>query len=120
MVLYHITYFYNYLTRTNNLPIHRLVAGLGVGAISARGFTILYNLEGFLCGAFLFKPLLVAPLDPSLIILVVVLVGGTMPFGGNFGGFCSKWLLLIGDEEIGRGFGGLGKVGDAGKKRQNS
>ena len=83
--------------------MHRFVAGLGVVAISVRGFTILYNLDGFLCGAFLFKAVLPAAA------LVVLLsrrlpaeevggsgVGGTIPFGGSFGGldieeiFCSR------------------------------
>ena len=84
--------------------MHRFVAGLGVVAISVRGFTILYNLDGFLCGAFLFKAaLLVGP--PLALLQELRLpaeevggsgVGGTIPFGGSFGGldieeiFCSR------------------------------
>ena len=42
----------------NSGPTQRFVAGLGLIEISARGFTILYSLEGFLCGAFRFIPVL--------------------------------------------------------------
>ena len=40
----------------NSGPTHLLVAGLGLIEISAKGLTILYSLDGFLCGAFLFIP----------------------------------------------------------------
>ena len=43
----------------NSGPMQRFVAGLGVGAISVNGLTILQSLEGFLCGAFLLRPDLV-------------------------------------------------------------
>ena len=122
--------------------MHRFVAGLGVVAISVRGFTILYNLDGFLCGAFLFKAALLV--GPPLVLLQELRLpaeevggsgGGTIPFGGSFGGldeweleeiFCSRWLLLLmGEEEMGMGSdptppaawfvslcGGRGKVGE--------
>ena len=122
--------------------MHRFVAGLGVVAISVRGFTILYNLDGFLCGAFLFKAVL--PPAPALVQWLLSRVrlvpaeeevggsgGGTIPFGGSFGGldeeleeiFCSRWLLLLmGEEEMGSRVppaawfvglcGGRGKVGE--------
>ena len=41
-----------------------------------------------------------------------------LPFGGSFGGLCSRWLLLlIGEDEMGNGFGGLGSVGEAVPKK---